>query len=59
MLNAWSEPIDFSIPEPLRGSAWHVEVDTADPAAAGRAVDIAAGVQLIGRSLILLRGTPG
>jgi isoamylase len=57
MLNACSEPLDFSIPESLRGTAWRIAVDTADPAAAGRAVDTAAGVQLIGRSLLLLRGT--
>jgi isoamylase len=59
MINAWSEPIDFSIPEPLRGSAWRVEVDTADPGTAGRAVAVGAGagVQLIGRAPMLLRGT--
>ena len=47
MINAWSEPIDFSVPEPLRGSAWRVEVDTADPGTAGRAVAVGAraGVQ--------------
>ena len=58
MINAWSEPVDFSIPEPLRDTAWQVEVDTAQPDAAGRVLDGATGVQLIGRSLILLRGAP-
>jgi len=31
MLNAWSQPLDFSIPEPLRTIGWQVEIDTADP----------------------------
>jgi len=57
MINAWSEPLHFSVPEPLRSIAWQVEVDTAEPDAAGRAGDAAAGVQLTGRSLVLLRGT--
>ena len=57
LLNAWWEPLDFSVPEPLRGSGWQIEVDTDDPSAAGRAVDPAAPVPLTGRSLILLHGT--
>ena len=58
MLNAWWEPMDFSVPEPLRDLAWQIEIDTADHAgAAGRAVDPAAAVTLTGRSLMLLHGT--
>jgi glycogen operon protein len=58
MLNAWWEPLEFQIPEPLRDLAWATEVDTFDPHAAGRAVARSAGVRLNGRSLLLLRGTP-
>jgi isoamylase len=57
MFNAWWEPLEFSVPESLRGIPWHVEVDTAVPAAAGGTVDPAAPVRLTGRSLTLLRGT--
>ena len=39
MFNAWWEPIDFSVPEPLRNLGWQLEIDTADPEAAGRVVD--------------------
>jgi pullulanase/glycogen debranching enzyme len=35
MLNAWWEPLDFSVPESLRGPGWLVEVDTGDPGASG------------------------
>jgi glycogen operon protein len=57
MLNAWWEPIQFVVPEALRDVHWVTEVDTSDPASAGRSVDAAAGVTLTGRSLMLLRGT--
>ena len=57
MLNAWWEPIDFSVPPPLRGLAWQIEIDTNDPSAASRAVDPTTAVTLTGRSLMLLRGT--
>jgi glycogen operon protein len=57
LLNAWWEPLSFSVPEELRGLEWLVEVDTAAPgSAAGSRVDPAAGVTLSGRSLVLLRG---
>ena len=56
MLNAWWEPLDFNVPLALRGSEWRIEVDTADPGTAGSVVDAATGVQLTGRSLLLLRG---
>ncbi len=57
LLNAWWEPLDFSVPESLRGFGWQIEVDTADPTAAARPVDPSAAVSLIGRSLMLLHGT--
>ena len=56
MLNAWWEPLDFTIPEPLRGLEWRVEVDTAAPDSAGVKVDAAVPVRLIGRSMLVLRG---
>ena len=55
MLNAWWEPLDFSVPEALRGLGWQIEIDTNDPSAAGRAIDPTTAVTLTGRSLILLR----
>jgi glycogen operon protein len=58
MLNAWWEPLGFNVPESLRGLDWRLEIDTADPGMAGRTVDSSAPVTLIGRSLVLLRGTP-
>jgi isoamylase len=58
MLNSWWEPLEFTVPEPLRDLGWRIEVGTADPSAAGRAVDPFAAVPLIGRSLMLLHGTP-
>jgi isoamylase len=57
MLNAWWESLDFAIPAPLTDRGWHVEVDTADPNAVGRTIEPSAPVSLIGRSLMLLRGT--
>ena len=56
MLNAWWEPLDFIVPESLRGLGWRIEVDTADPAAAGRAIDPSAAVHVTGRSLVVLEG---
>jgi isoamylase len=54
MLNAWWEPLEFIVPQSLRGPSWQVEVDTADPSAA-RAIDAGSPVTLVGRSLMLLR----
>ena len=56
MVNAWWEPLDFALPEPLRGLGWRLELDTANPNAAGGAVDPTAPVTLTGRSLMLLHG---
>ncbi len=57
MVNAWWEPLQFIIPDGLRDIAWLVEIDTSDPGIAEQAVDAAFGITLIGRSLVLLRGT--
>jgi isoamylase len=57
MLNAWWEPLDFRVPEPLRDLGWRTEVDTADPRAADRVVDPSSAIPLTGRSLMLLHGT--
>ena len=57
MLNAWWEPLEFRVPDSLRGVDWQIEVDTTKPGAAG--TDVAsAGITLAGRSLLLLRGVP-
>ncbi|MGO9976400.1 MAG: glycogen debranching protein GlgX [Solirubrobacteraceae bacterium] len=56
MLNAWWEPLEFSVPQSLSSLHWEVEIDTADPVAVGRSVASSAAVTLIGRSLMLLRG---
>jgi isoamylase len=55
LLNAWWDPLDFTIPASLRPMAWQVEVDTNAPDRAGGKVDPAAPVRLTGRSLRLLR----
>jgi isoamylase len=57
MLNAWWEPLDFTIPSSLRDLSWRIEVDTFDPGTAGRAIDSSTPVALSGRSLLVLRST--
>ncbi len=57
MLNAWWEPLDFVVPDPLRDLTWQVEIDTTDPTVSGRAVDPSTAVTLTGRSLMLLHAT--
>jgi isoamylase len=57
LINAWWEPLDFTLPESLRDISWHIEVHTADPSSSGSALDPAAAVTLTGRSLMLLHGT--
>ena len=57
LLNSWWEPLDFTVPDPLRDLGWHIEIDTANPAASVTAVDQGTSVTLTGRSLMLLRGT--
>jgi glycogen operon protein len=57
MFNAWWEPLEFTVPEPLRSASWRLEIDTADPAAAGGALNPSAPVTLPGRSIKVLRAT--
>ena len=57
MLNSWWEPLNYTVPDPLRDLGWRVEIDTEHPDAAGREVDPSAPVTLTGRSLLLLHGT--
>ncbi len=59
MLNAWWEPLGFAIPVPLRDGRWRIELDTAGALPMGRSVGGADTVTLTGRSLMLLRATPG
>lgn len=54
MLNSWWEPLEFTVPDPLRNLGWRVEIDTEHPHATGREVDPSAPVTLTGRSLMLL-----
>jgi isoamylase len=58
MLNAWWEPLEFRVPDPLQSLDWRVEVDTASPVTSGSPLDSPAAVTLAGRSLQLLRGRP-
>ena len=55
MINAWWEPLDFSIPSSLRDLSWQIELDTTNPGGIGRMIDPTAPVTLTGRSLLLLR----
>ncbi len=57
MLNSWWEPLEFTIPDPLRDLGWRVEIDSEHPDAAGREVESSAPVTLTGRSLLLLHST--
>jgi isoamylase len=57
MLNAWWEPLDFVIPNPLRDLDWRVELDTAAAEPDERPVGGAETLTLMGRSLVLLRAT--
>jgi glycogen operon protein len=57
MLNAWWEPLEFTIPDSLRDLGWQIEVDTFDPGTMRRDIDSSAPVTVNGRSLILLQGT--
>jgi isoamylase len=57
LLNSYWEPLEFTVPDPLRDLGWRVEIDTEHPDAAGREVDASAAVTLTGRSLMLLHGT--
>jgi isoamylase len=59
LVNAWWEPLEFTIPEIFPGQTWQAEIDTYDPAAtADTAAPAHTGDRLtVGpRSIIVLRG---
>ena len=57
LFNAWWEQLDFTVPKSLGNLGWQIEIDTADPAASGRALDPSSAIPRPGRSLMLMRGT--
>jgi glycogen operon protein len=60
MVNAWWEPLDFTIPELRPGQVWHAELNSYQPAAAARAEPgrgAGDGVTVGPRSLTVLRST--
>jgi hypothetical protein len=64
LVNAWWEPLDFTLPDTRPQAEWRAEIDTFDPAAAGSAATRRrAGDQVtVGpRSVLVLlkRGVPG
>jgi isoamylase len=58
LVNAWWEPLAFTVPATRAGSLWHVALDTFDPATPAAAALLRAGDQLgVGpRSIVVLRG---
>jgi isoamylase len=58
LVNAWWEPLAFTVPQARTGQRWHTDVDSFDPAAAGTAPVRQAGEQVtVGpRSVMVLRG---
>jgi isoamylase len=58
LVNAWWEPLEFSIPEIFPGQSWQAEIDTFDPAASAAAPQRHTGDRLtVGpRSITVLRG---
>ena len=58
LVNAWWEPLEFTVGDCLPGLAWRAEIDTFDPAAAAGAVRCRAGdrVTVGPRSVLVLRG---
>jgi isoamylase len=58
LINAWHEPITFTLPDPDYAPSWRTVLDTADPQPPAPAQpDLAAGaeVEVAGRSLRVLR----
>jgi isoamylase len=58
LVNAWWEPLEFTLPATRAASAWHAELDTYDPARPAATAVFRAGGQLtVGpRSIVVLRG---
>jgi glycogen operon protein len=56
LVNAWWEPLDFTIPVTRPQQAWHQEIDTFDPAASRPAAAAGQPVRVGPRSVLVLRG---
>jgi glycogen operon protein len=54
LVNGWWEPIDFTIPDARPGVAWHVAIDTFDPAGAS-----GAGAASGASGVVAASGVPG
>jgi len=61
LVNAWWEPLGFSLPATRAEQAWRPEIDTYEPTAASDAPGLCDGDHLsVGpRSIVVLRGTVG
>ena len=60
MVNAWWEPLGFTLPATRPGAEWQAEIDSHDPAAAAEAPERRAGDQVtVGpRSIAVFRAVP-
>jgi isoamylase len=58
LVNAWWEPLAFTVPAARAGQTWHTDIDSFDPAGAGIAPQRQAGdrVTVGPRSVVVLRG---
>ena len=58
LVNAWWEPLTFTLPATRTGQAWQTEIDSYDPAKTGDAPMLRAGDQraVDPRSIVVLRG---
>ena len=58
LVNAWWQPLDFTLPATRQQAAWRTEIDTYDPARPATAAPLHAGDQLTvsPRSITVLRG---
>lgn len=61
LLNAFADPLDFTLPATKHGDAWHLVFDTASPELDEDATTLspAAAYRLEGRSLVVLRSRNG
>jgi len=61
LVNAWWEPLTFTLPATRTGQAWQTEIDSYDPAKTGDAPMLRAGDQraVDPRSIVVLRGPAG
>jgi glycogen operon protein len=59
LVNAWWEPLDFTVPHTRPGQTWHQEIDTFDPTVTASALVWTAAdrVSVGPRSLVVLRGS--